>query len=356
MGLSSNILWHQTTEKGFYAILDSGQLRYGYSLETILSHNDKRILAFPMVSVCDLPFSELDFFLNCEKCYGGNNFHNYGGFVIGFNIEWGRKNGFTPVWYCDPHSDILSQLFEQWDAIATNLFLYTLSGHIKNSEGELEKAKADVYRFLDEREYRKLAPFDILPDDSVTLEAEAYRAYKEKNDKSPLLPPDKAGVHFDSTDLAYIIVPDSENKKKLLRYYGHIISRTPVFTRDEVNANFIGIRHHHVVEPEEETIKTKAYDSSVTSVVTTESKQDSIEDELNRNFTFDYRTINVGPWTEIAENLAKFAPVQLSTDSFKKSLQAFQETLSHLNPLEEYTKLLNSIYSNLRKSGGFPQK
>ena len=36
MGLSSNILWHQTGEEGFYAILKSKRLRYSYCLERII--------------------------------------------------------------------------------------------------------------------------------------------------------------------------------------------------------------------------------------------------------------------------------------------------------------------------------
>lgn len=251
MGLSSNILWHQTSENGISAILESAQLRYAYSVETIISDAGLIKAAFPMVSVCDLPFSELDFFLNCEKSYGDNHFHNYGGYVIGFKREWGQRNGFTPVWYCDPHSDILNLIHQRWHNNEKEIFIYTLAGHIKNSEGELEKARADKYRFQDEREYRRLAPFSSLPKEKITLSPGDYKKYKATNGNS-LLNSTIDGIKFTPDDIAYIIVPTDEDKTKLLSEYGHILGRTPVFTRDEVNANFIGIRHHHVIETEPE--------------------------------------------------------------------------------------------------------
>lgn len=56
MGLSSNILWHQTNEKGFYNILKSKMLLYSYSLEKIVPLFRLTPIAFPMISVSDFPF------------------------------------------------------------------------------------------------------------------------------------------------------------------------------------------------------------------------------------------------------------------------------------------------------------
>lgn len=57
MGLSSNILWHQTDEKGFYDILRSKKLFYSYSREKIILLFDFKPVAFPMISVSDYPLS-----------------------------------------------------------------------------------------------------------------------------------------------------------------------------------------------------------------------------------------------------------------------------------------------------------
>ena len=99
MGLSSNILWHQTNESGFYEILKSKRLRYSYCLERIIPEFKLNPVAFPMISVSDYPFSEI-----------GNNKWAYGNYSIGFNQKWGEKVGFSPVCYCSYGSRSLHQL------------------------------------------------------------------------------------------------------------------------------------------------------------------------------------------------------------------------------------------------------
>lgn len=89
MGLSSNILWHQTDEAGFYKILESKKLFYSYSQERIIPSFKLKPVAFPMISVSDYPLSEID-----------NNQWAYGNYCIGFKQQWGVKAGFSPVCYC----------------------------------------------------------------------------------------------------------------------------------------------------------------------------------------------------------------------------------------------------------------
>lgn len=99
MGLSSNILWHQTDKESFYHILASKQLLYSYSLERIIPTFKLKPVAFPMISVSDYPLSEI-----------GNNNWAYGNFCIGFRQDWGEKVGFSPVCYCSYGSRSLRQL------------------------------------------------------------------------------------------------------------------------------------------------------------------------------------------------------------------------------------------------------
>lgn len=89
MGLSSNILWHQTNEDSFYKILKSKKLLYSYSLEKIIPSFYFKPVAFPMISMSDYPVSEI-----------GSNSWAYGDYCIGFRQIWGVKAGFSPVWYC----------------------------------------------------------------------------------------------------------------------------------------------------------------------------------------------------------------------------------------------------------------
>lgn len=89
MGLSSNILWHQTDRKAFYEIIRTKKLRYSYSLERIIPEFRLLPFAFPMISMSDYPFSEIS-----------HNKWTYGDYCIGFRQSWGEKIGFSPVWYC----------------------------------------------------------------------------------------------------------------------------------------------------------------------------------------------------------------------------------------------------------------
>ena len=79
MGLSSNILWHQTTFNSMRKILASRMVSCSYSIEdTSFLIGGKT--AFAMVSMCDLPFSELATYLD-----------KYGGYTLGFSRSWGKR-------------------------------------------------------------------------------------------------------------------------------------------------------------------------------------------------------------------------------------------------------------------------
>lgn len=80
MGLSSNILWHQTQKDALKKILKQKCFRYSYSLEHVEAKNDTLECAFPMLSLCDIPFADIEDYLTK---YGGNS--------IGLSREWGEK-------------------------------------------------------------------------------------------------------------------------------------------------------------------------------------------------------------------------------------------------------------------------
>lgn len=90
MGLSSNILWHQTKKDAFFKILRSKEFLYSYSIENVFPIKEDQGLAIPMISMSDFPFSEI-----------ANNKWAYGDYTIGLSREWGIKNGFSPVLYCN---------------------------------------------------------------------------------------------------------------------------------------------------------------------------------------------------------------------------------------------------------------
>lgn len=242
MGLSSNILWHQTNRDGFYGILKSKRLRYSYCQERIVPEFKLFPIAFPMISVSDYPFSEI-----------GNNKWAYGDFCIGFKQEWGVKVGFSPVCYCSLGSRVLSQLNNLLkEAIRTDskkyfglsLFLFANMKFVKAPL--ITKTKTfKEYRFYDEREWR-VVPYITETDEAEVLPfltEDGYKKYKANHNDSSLL---DIGVDFQYEDIHYIIVESEDDVQRTRDIVGMSVH---IFTQDEVIEDVIGVDHHDEILP-----------------------------------------------------------------------------------------------------------
>lgn len=245
MGLSSNILWHQTNEMGFFEILESKKLRYSYCLERIIPEFKLKPIAFPMISVSDYPLSEI-----------GNNKWAYGNYCIGFKQSWGVKVGFSPVTYCSYGSrglQVLNLLLD--DALKNDIQLrfgavMFLFAHMKFVQAPLETKhkRFKTYRFYDEREWR-VVPYITETDNSGLwpfFDEEGYKKYKKDNNGSSLL---DIGVDFQYDDIHYIIV---EKEDDIHRTRDIVGERVHIFTKDEVMEDVIGVDHHDEILPSPE--------------------------------------------------------------------------------------------------------
>lgn len=243
MGLSSNILWHQTTIDGLKGILKEKGFFYSYSLEEISGEKIKITAAFPMVSVCDFPLCEI-----------GGYLKRYGGYSIGLSREWGIKNGLSPVWYCGATSSVLNLQLEEFKQICKpdvnngniERFLYLFS-YIKNYEGVLPKRGYRTYRFYDEREFRIVPTTDTLEKHSIQqlLFADEYKEYKDKNGSS-MIPAIK--LLFDWDDIRYIIVENDKNVEEFKRIISKASKRDNLrvnyFTNNQIKEDVIGGDHN----------------------------------------------------------------------------------------------------------------
>ena len=245
MGLSSNILWHQTNYKGFMAILKSRSLVCSYSLETFLDGNHK--LAFPMVSLSDIPVADLKEYMN-----------QYGSYLIGFSREWVIKNGFNPVWYCEKDNLALKEHRKQLYRILnqdldpnliTMLALY-YGAFIKDIEGPIHVKSKDItysnYRFYDEREYRYVPDFNSLLQNSIkpALFENEYDEYKTEHGNGLI----NHSVSFTLDDVKMLIVKTDKlamQLKKLLKDKNHSIH---IFSQKEIKQSIIGIGHQLITE------------------------------------------------------------------------------------------------------------
>lgn len=244
MGLSSNILWHQTNKEALKKILKQKSFRYSYSLEHIEAKNDILECAFPMLSLCDIPFADIEDYLTK---YGGNS--------IGLSREWGKRHGITPVVYCDSSSSLLNDslgLIRQNMDNGLDIFVAKLFSHIKNHEGKLPKYNYKKYRFYDEREVRitpSLDELDRFGYSPVLLERE-YTIYKANNGNRSLLS-NKLTIPFSYSDIRYFILKDedsiSEIKAILSKEIDLSKSKIGFFTIKQVREDIIGANHNEAI-------------------------------------------------------------------------------------------------------------
>lgn len=273
MGLSSNILWHQTNKESFYEILKSKKLRYSYCLEKIIYSLNLDSIAFPMISVSDYPLSEI-----------GNNKWAYGNYNIGFTQEWGVKAGFSPVWYCSFGSCGLFQLNKLLvDAIKTesesllSTVMYMFS-NMKFVQGALitHKKRYKEYRYYDEREWRCIPGMEEMRQAKVipALIEKHYKKYKKTHDGSSLL---DMGVEFQYDNIHYIIVEKDEDVQKTKDIVG---DRTHIFTKEEVVEDVIGVEHHKEILPSPEQ---QDYEAALRHLNRTKKMWDEVLENMRGN-------------------------------------------------------------------------
>lgn len=250
MGLSSNILWHQTTKDALKKILKDKCFRYSYSLEHIESNAYTLECAFPMLSLCDIPFADI-----------GEYITKYGGNSIGLSRKWGIRHGITPVIYCEPTSillnNIVNNLILQEEGKGVNPLIIDLLSHIKNHEGKLPKYNYKRYRFYDEREIRIVPTADDLEriQHVPILLKKEYEDYKTHHKKSSLLPNDLSQpFHFD--DIRYFILKDEKSIDEIKDILSKDLdlSQTKIcfFTHQQIKEDFIGENHYeHLVDEKE---------------------------------------------------------------------------------------------------------
>ena len=231
MGLSSNLLWHQTDRESIELILRSQKLLFSYSREQNLWDDSQT--AYPMISLCDLPFSEMSDYLG-----------KYGDYTIGFNRTWGLMNHFNPVWYCD--QDSFAKRHIQEEVENGNL---SIAAYVKPVEDALETQKYIYknYRYYDEREVRIVPSRKAMEEinEKWSLSSNEYEEYKKQHVDKAIIP--KIFIPFSWSDVRFIIVK-AENQinhfKKMLADLKCDNTSIGIFSQKRVRQDFIGVAHN----------------------------------------------------------------------------------------------------------------
>ena len=244
MGLSSNVIWHQTDFNGLRSILKSKRFLYSYSLESIKWKSSRLDLAFPMISFCDIALSDITEYLG-----------KYGNYTIGMKRSWGKTVGLCPVWYRDKDAISLKTQMDLFRNIGSKdsfslteeeIVLWQVIANTKNHEGELVKRRFSSYRFFDEREVRLVPSFDELISSKVKpfMKKEEYNKYKSCNGNSLI---SKIWISFDYSDIAYIIY--SNKRSSVLGLFKGCESDNIVFlSHKQVKEDIIGMSHNRIID------------------------------------------------------------------------------------------------------------
>lgn len=241
MGLSSNIVWHQTDFEGLKAILTEKCFKCSYSLENIHWKSSSIQLAFPMLSFCDIPLSDMDNYLG-----------KYGKYTIGIKREWAEQCGFAPVWYQTKKSSSLLEIMkhrenlyrENWSP--ADILIWNILSTTKNYQGNLKKYNFTSYRFYDERELRYVPKYEELNGLNIKpiLNKKQYSDFKKKNnDRSTIK---ELSLQFDLNQVVYILISSINQRNKVRE----LIANEPnceniiLMSYKQIREDIIGICHN----------------------------------------------------------------------------------------------------------------
>ena len=247
MGLSTNILWHQTDFDGLKSIITSQRFNCSYSLEDIKWKSSHIERAFPMISFCNIPISDLSEYLKNNKDQKLTG--KYGKYTIGLKHSWGVKCGLAPVWYLNQQSLCMHEIMlhhakiqtKNWDSSA--VFIWNILSHVKNYEGSLTKYGFKSYRFYDEREVRFVPKLSEIIDANISplLSATEYYRYKNENKKSALI--NEIYLTFNIEEIAYILVSSYTQKKRVKELIGNDNNDIIILSYKHVIEDIIGLCH-----------------------------------------------------------------------------------------------------------------
>lgn len=234
MGISANTLFHFTSFENLKGILLNG-FYPKCSVEQVAFSNEVFPVAIPMVSFCDIKFSQLKDHIN-----------SYGHHAIGLTKKWGVAKGINPVFYVEtntfPHSLIKTMVRAYFALMDTKTNALRLSAAQRaeftdllqliayckvNNSKKWERANRQFgsqdINYYDEREWRYFP--GIKPSENPEFLALPFIPIFE-NDKydgtEAIRVQDEAAkenaLKFTLDDIKYIIVENDEEIEELISF------------------------------------------------------------------------------------------------------------------------------------------
>lgn len=214
MAISTNSIIHYTKSiDSLKQILGSG-FKVKYCYEKIEAAERGYIhSAFPMVSFCDIPLSQVK-----------EHIDSYGEYGIGLRKEWAKSKKLSPVLYFDKDSELMNYLREEFERLNEKVkkneleisdidHFVSIMSYSKNYESDLNR-KGNViknYRFYNEREWRFVPNKTILGKAKAFVLGSEYNKDKKKYNDTL----EHIRLTFETKDISYIIVK-SESEIRMI--------------------------------------------------------------------------------------------------------------------------------------------
>jgi len=218
MGLSSNSIIHFTNKFSSLIGILENNFTVRYCQENIVTKEKNFNILIPMVSFCDIPFSQIIDHIN-----------KYGSYGIGLKKEWAEKNGLNPVLYTEKLSNLsgnISKLYVQLTKTKKSISDLSLNEkesldflrYIKNYQSDLKRTGRKTipnYRFSDEREWRftpSIESKNLLFGNLKRFEEDDYKRAKELLNKKNKF----ESLDFEPDDVTYIIIKKEDERNRLI--------------------------------------------------------------------------------------------------------------------------------------------
>lgn len=248
MAISTNSIIHYTKDfNSLKSILKEG-LKVKYCYERVESSGKKYLhAAFPMVSFCDIPLSQVKTHLDL-----------YGDYGIGLRKEWAKEKGLNPVLYFDQNSELINLIRVEFQRLIEKgsvneierkdyAHLFNILAYSKNYQADLERSGKIIknYRFYDEREWRYVPNATTLNSAKSWVSEEYYSKDKKKYNDSL----NHIRLPFKPEDISYIIVKSDSEIKNITSTIRNIFSvkctlqemeilLTRIITSDQIRSDF----------------------------------------------------------------------------------------------------------------------
>ncbi len=210
MPISSSSVFHFTRTKRALKGILKHNFKVSYCLEALRYKKTHRENAFPMVSFCDIPLSQVK-----------EHIGKYGSYGIGLTKKWATRQQLNPVQYVASGSryalameallyKIRPKKPTPWENLTEEQrAVFSIVAYLKNYEGDLKRNGKTIcdYRFYDEREWRYVPEREgRFP---VAIQGDRYQTPQQKEKMNQKL--SDLRLTFEPSDIKYIIVKSEED-------------------------------------------------------------------------------------------------------------------------------------------------